>query len=199
MRLETTAISAQIDTAFAPVRSMQQALVASATQLSAAVDKIKDSLISVEEQIRKLEDRIGKADKQLTQLSLPFTWIPVEPRMFILLYPTVFAALVTLSVLRGVRLARLRSRLRMRLEDRGLSKEQLALAISVPDATIEHPVDPRSKAVLVSVAAITVFLSGIAWRVAQSPAFGVRDVLVFNIPAAVFFAATAYLMMRRGA
>ena len=199
IRLETAAISDRIEAALAPVRDVHQALVASATRLDATVAGIKASLAPVEERVRRLEDPIGKADRQLTQLSVPFTWIPVEPRMFVLFYPTVFAALVALSALRAVRLAHLRARLRARLEDRGLSKEQVALATAVPDATMEPPVVPRSRALLVPLAAVAVFLAGIAWRVALSPAFGARDVVLFSIPGAALIAAALYLAMRRGA
>ncbi len=199
MRVEIASVTSQVDMAVAPVQALHTVLVTSATTLDAGITKIKAALVPVEDRIRKLEVQINNADKQLTQLSLPFTWIAVEPRMFVLCYPTIFAALVMLSMLRAVRLASLRSRLRTRLEERGVSKEDVVLAMSVPDATIDHPGDPRSRAVLIPLGAVTVFLLGITWRVALSPAFGSRDVLLLNVPAILLIALTAYFATRRTA
>ena len=197
MRVEIDSVASQIDTAMAPVRAVHQALTASATKLDDSIAKIKAALDPIEERIRKLEEQIGKADKQLTQLSIPFTWIPVEPRMFVQFYPTLFAALFMLSTLRYVRLARLRARLRTRLEERGLSKEHLGLALSVPDATIDLPDHPGSRAGLVALITIALFLIGIAWRVAASPAFEPKSVVLLNVPAIVLIATTVFYATRR--
>src|SRR5437870_3206824 len=111
------------------------ALVASEQTLNQSLEELNANKEKTEARLKSLEDSVGQAQKELNQVSVPFSWMPMHVQSFVKAFPALCALAFFILAIRFARL-KLRSRLIRQMSHARIKEHDVELALCVPNITL---------------------------------------------------------------
>ncbi len=202
LEIEALKIAVDLDAALRPLNSAHERIVAVAEKLDQSINALKIEQTAAREEIQRLEEQFTEVEAQLTKISQPLKWLPLEVDRFVRLYPTIFAVLFFILAMRFGRLSRLRNRLYQELKDRAMTEKEISFALMVPESTLDPfgDIGPGSWAArgvrLIVPVALAAFLIGSAWRIESSPLYTTTLPRLCNITAVSLCILSGFYILR---
>ncbi len=194
-----------IDAATRPLQQASMALVASEQTLNQSLEELNQNEQRVEELIKSLQDGMGEVEKELTQISVPFSWMPMNVQTFVMAFPAFCSLAFFILAIRFARLSKLRLRLIREMSQADMKDKDIELALCVPNimldflspVTLESPWRSRVVGALVPLL-ILVFLGFILLRIQLSPVFKLHSPFLVPLEAlGILTAILAWKSFRR--
>lgn len=200
---ETLKIAVDLDAALAPLNSAHTQIVARAEKLDQSLLALQTEQAKAQKAIKSLEEQFTKAETQLTQISQPLKWLPLEVNAFVRLYPAFFAVLFFILARRFARLHALRNRLHQELKNRDMSEKDIGFALMVPESALglfaqDEPGSWMTRGVHLAVPMVlAAFLVGATWRIETSHLYTTTLPRLCNIAAVALCIINGADMLRR--